>query len=69
MRLGDNGIDTFQLISLDETCTNIVLYCLPVGFFSIACVTLRYQLFPLPLLLLIYHSVCDILLKFCISYR
>ena len=69
MCLDDNGIHTFELMSLNETCTNIVLDCLPVGFLSLAYFTLRYQLSPLPLLPLIFHSVYDdMLLKLCISY-
>ena len=64
MCLDDNGSHTFDLMSLDETCTNIVLDCLPMGFLSLAYFTLRYQLSPLPLLLLIFHSVYDdVLLK------
>ena len=69
MCLDDHGSHTVELMSLDETCTNIVLDCLPMGFLSLAYFTLRYQLSPLPLLLLIFHSVYDdMLLKFCISY-
>ena len=69
MCLDDNGSHTFEVMSLDETFTNIVLDCLPMGFLSLAYFTLRYQLSPLPLLLLIFHSVYDdVLLKCRISY-
>ena len=68
MCLDDNGIHTLELMSLDETCTNIVLDCLTVGFLSLAYFILRYQLSPLSLLLLIFHSVYDdMLIKFCIT--
>ena len=69
MCLDDNGVHTFELMSLDETCTTIVLDCLPVGLLSLAYFTLRYQLSPVPLLLLIFQSVYDdILLQCHISY-
>ena len=68
MCLDDNGSHTFEFMSLDETCTNIVLDFLPVGYLSLAYFTLRYQLSPLPLLLFICHCVHDdMLLNLCLS--